>query len=158
MKNWCGYDKQELKIIRDFIHSINSEIQVRISTGKDWCCRPEWYRLYLGAKKQEQWVEDIRQKWCEEQEFYNKELNGNLLSLLHEIGHFQTINVDEWLERHKLARKYQNMYCEDKIKTMEELNYLYFNIPSEYKATKWAFEYYKANKEKCDNLAKILRV
>ena len=51
----------------------------------------------------------------------------------------------------------QDLCCEDKI-DMVEMNNRYFDLPNEYKATKWAFEYYKANKSKCENLAKLIRV
>jgi hypothetical protein len=156
MKNWCGYNKKELKLIRDFIHEVNNEIIVRISTDKSWKCVLPLYKLFLGAKKQEQWVEEIRLNWCKEQEFYC-EANMNIISLLHEIGHFQTFNLEEWQDRNKQVNELQNLYCEDKI-DMLELNCKYFDLPNEYKATKWAFEYYKANKSKCDSLAKILRV
>ena len=50
MKNWCGYSKQDLKIIRDFVHEINNEIIVKIGTSKNWYCVLPWYKLYLGAK------------------------------------------------------------------------------------------------------------
>lgn len=156
MKNWCGYNKKELKLIRDFIHEVNNEIVVRISTDKSWKCVLPLYKLFLGAKKQEQWVEEIRLNWCKEQEFYCK-ANMNIISLLHEIGHFQTFNLEEWQDRNKQVNELQNLYCEDKI-DMLELNYKYFDLPNEYKATKWAFEYYKANKSKCENLAKLIKV
>lgn len=156
MKNWCGYNKKELKLIRDFIHEVNNEIIVRISTDKSWKCVLPLYKLFLGAKKQEQWVEEIRLNWCKEQEFYC-EANMNIISLLHEIGHFQTFNLEEWQDRNKQVNELQNLYCEDKI-DMLELNCKYFDLPNEYKATKWAFEYYKANKSKCENLAKLIRV
>ena len=156
MKNWCGYNKKELKLIRDFIHEVNNEIVVRISTDKSWKCVLPLYKLFLGAKKQEQWVEEIRLNWCKEQEFYCK-ANMNIISLLHEIGHFQTFNIEEWQDRNKQVNELQNLYCENKI-DMLELNCKYFNLPNEYKATKWAFEYYKANKSKCENLAKLIKV
>jgi hypothetical protein len=156
MKNWCGYNKKELKLIRDFIHEVNNEIIVRISTDKSWKCVLPLYKLFLGAKKQEQWVEEIRLNWCKEQEFYC-EANMNIISLLHEIGHFQTFNLEEWQDRNKQVNELQNLYCEDKI-DMLELNCKYFDLPNEYKATKWAFEYYKANKSKCENLAKLIKV
>ena len=156
MKNWCGYNKKELKLIRDFIHEVNNEIVVRISTDKSWKCVLPLYKLFLGAKKQEQWVEEIRLNWCKEQEFYCK-ANMNIISLLHEIGHFQTFNIQEWQDRNQQVNELQNLYCEDKI-DMIELNYKYFELPNEYKATKWAFEYYKVNKSKCENLAKLIKV
>ena len=156
MKNWCGYNKKELKLIRDFIHEVNNEIIVRIATDKNWSCKLPLYKLFLGAKKQEQWVEEIRLNWCKEQEFYC-EANMNIISLLHEIGHFQTFNIEEWQDRNKRVNELQNLYCENKI-DMLELNCKYFNLPNEYKATKWAFEYYKANKSKCENLAKLIKV
>lgn len=156
MKNWCGYNKKELKLIRDFIHEVNNEIVVRIATDKSWKCILPLYKLYLGAKKQDKWVEEMRLNWCKEQDFYCQ-ANMNIISLLHEIGHFQTFNLEEWQDRNKQVNELQNLYCEDKI-DMIELNYKYFDLPNEYKATKWAFEYYKANKSKCENLAKLIRV
>ena len=156
MKNWCGYSKQDLKIIRDFIHEINNEIIVKIGTTKNWYCVLPLYKLFLGAKKQEQWIEEIRLNWCKKQDFYF-EANMNIISLLHEIGHFQTFDLQEWQDRNEQEEHLQDLYCEDKI-DMVEMNNRYFDLPNEYKATKWAFEYYKANKSKCENLAKLIRV
>ncbi len=156
MKNICGYTKQDLINVRKFIHEINDEIVVRISTDKDWQCSLPNYRLYLGAKKQPQWLTNVRLEWYKKQDFYIDNVNMSIISLLHEIGHFETFDVDEWLERNDLTYQYQQEYCDDDTMTMEQLNLKYFEIPNEYKATKWAFEYYKNNRQKCDKLAAML--
>lgn len=157
MKNWCGYNKKELKIIRDFIHEVNNEIIVRISTDKQWKCEIPNFKIFLGAKKREKWINEIVDKWHKQQEFYFEGANMILISLLHEIGHFQTLDLNEWLDRNEKVEQLQNFYCEGKI-TIEELNFKYFELPNEYKATQWAFEYYKANKSKCENLAKLIKI
>ena len=51
MKNVCGYNKQDLVYIRQFIKEINNEIVVRISPSGTWECSLPKYRIYLGAKK-----------------------------------------------------------------------------------------------------------
>jgi hypothetical protein len=156
MKNVCGYNKQDLIYIRQFIKEINNEIVLRISPSGAWECSLPKYRIYLGAKKISKDLDYSWQTWYKKQEFYiGDNIFRRIISLLHEIGHFETFNVDEWDARNKIEKKLVKAYINDKI-SYDDLNYAYWNLPNEYKATKWAIEYYKNNRAKCEKLAAML--
>lgn len=155
-KNKCGYSKQDLQIIRNFVKEINNEIVVKISPGKTWECQIPTYRLRLGKKKLD--IEDFYwYNWFSQQDFFTDILiNKNVFSLLHEIGHFETFDVNEWLDRNNKVPQLANEYYKGTL-TYEELNYKYWELTNEYKATKWAIEFYKNNQEKCNELAKSVK-
>ena len=145
-------DKREMNAgIRDFIKDINEEIVLRISPSKEFCCNVPACRLYLGTKKLE-YQSLLWEDWYRQQEFYCGVVNNRLIALLHEIGHFETFDVAEWFLRNAEVDDLTYQFCDNKI-TFENLNFAYWNLENEYKATKWAIEYYKNNREKCDLLA-----
>jgi len=158
MKNICGYSKNDLKVIREFIKSINNEITVRISPNGEFCVLFLTYKLHLGMKKKPDYEKEVWKKWYRQQKFYNGEdINPTILSILHEIGHFQTFNVEEWTTRNKEVNKALDLYYDNKI-DMETLNFMYWDTINEYKATQWAIDYYVNNKAKCECLAREIRV
>lgn len=151
MKNKCGYTKKQLQLIRNFIKDINEEIVLRISPRGDFCCELPQYKLFLGNKKLA--TENILwEKWYRQQDFYCGIVSNRMIALLHEIGHFETFDINEWLSRNEETERLIKQYYKNKI-NFKELNYKYWEIPNEYKATAWAINYYQKNKEKCDLLA-----
>lgn len=66
------------------------------------------------------------------------------LSLLHEIGHFFTLST--------LPKDYdidtQVMNVQNKADTQDELDELYYALPSEYIATQWAIDWLKKKKNR----------
>lgn len=72
----------------------------------------------------------------EEFNFYIQQDKMFIFSLLHEIGHYFTFDMDN----------YDN-YCK-MLKTIPDDDYLeYRKIPEEYEADKWAIEFIKNNKD-----------
>jgi hypothetical protein len=155
MKNICGYTKQDLQYIRNFIKEINDEIVVRISPAGSFECFLTTFKLRLGKKKAPIEQDILWQEWYEQQDFYMGEVNKRMISLLHEVGHFETFDVNEWLFRNEQQDILINKYLNGEM-TLKEINFAYWDLVNEYKATKWAVEYYMKNKNKCDALAKIL--
>ena len=155
MKNKCGYNKKDLQLIRNFIKEIDKDIVIRIAPNQEFYCQLPLGKIYLGKKK----IDDIQfywYNWYQEQEFFSKEeINLRMITLLHEIGHFVTFDLNEWLDRNKKVPQLTEKYCKGEL-TLKELNFAYWNLPNEYKATEWAVDYYKRNKEKCDRLAKMI--
>lgn len=78
-------------------------------------------------------------------------INPFLFGILHEIGHIQT--EDEELS-HERAILYYMLELDFDEKRIEDFNYMYFQIPSEFEATSWAVNYYLSHKEQCDNFVK----
>ena len=60
------------------------------------------------------------------------------------------MTYDEELDKDRSVLYYmlQLSYNVDKL---DEFSYMYFSIPSEFEATKWAVNYYLSNKEYCDD-------
>lgn len=155
MKNKCGYNKKDLQLIREFVKDIDKNILIRIAPNKEFCCCLPLGKLYLGQKKMCDF-EIYWYDWYQKQPFYSKEnINLRIITLLHEVGHFITFDIQEWLDRNAEVPILTEKYYNNEI-SFEELNYAYWNLTNEYKATEWAVNYYKSNKEKCDRLAEMV--
>ena len=74
-----------------------------------------------------------------------------LTGILHEIGHVMTF--DEQLNRER-SILYNLLDIDFDIERADDFATMYFNIPSEFEATKWGVEYYLSHKEHCDNFLK----
>lgn len=79
-----------------------------------------------------------------------------LWSILHEIGHYFTIDKadedDEYDERLALA-----VIDTEKAKKSIAIQNRYFNLESEWLATEWAIKFVKTHKKICREIDKILR-
>lgn len=78
------------------------------------------------------------------------------LSLLHEVGHFYTLNF--FTEKQIRNTHKEKVLIEKKLNTLpinsDEYNEVfceYFNLNIEKVATEWAVTYYKNNKKRCDD-------
>lgn len=155
MKNKCGYSKKDLQLIRSFIKEIDKNIKVRISPAGNFECQLTIGKLNIGNKKMDKKQRVLWQEWYEQQEFYVGKVNKRMISLLHEIGHFQTFNFEEYALRNSQEYILIEEYCKGTL-SEKELNFAYWNMTNEYKATKWAIEYYRNNRNRCEELAAIL--
>lgn len=150
------FTKIDRLLIEDFIHAINNELNIRISENKRFECDIPNKTIYLGTKNINKEELKLYNKWFTQQPFYTK-VNKKLISILHEVGHFQTFNELEFQERNEKEVLLTAMYENDLI-DFEKLNFAYWNLENEIKATKWAIEFYNNNKKYCDNLIKILKI
>lgn len=155
MKNY-NFTKEEKQTIRNFIHSIDKSIKVRVSQELRFECDIEKRTIYLGSKKIDKQENKLFQEWFRQQPEYIK-INKTLMSILHEIGHFMTFNKQEFEIRNEteemLMFMYENYYINEK-----EINFGYWNIANERKATMWGVDYFKNNQEKCRYLAAALGI
>ena len=155
MKNY-NFTKEEKQTIRNFIHSIDKSIKVRVSQELRFECDIEKRTIYLGSKKIDKKENKLFQEWFRQQPEYIK-INKTLMSILHEIGHFMTFNKQEFEIRNEteemLMFMYENYYINEK-----EINFGYWNIANERKATMWGVDYFKNNQEKCRYLAAALSI
>ena len=150
------FTKKDRLLIEDFIHSINSNLDIKISENKRFECDIPNKTIYLGTKNINKEEKQLYNKWFRQQPFYTK-VNKRIISILHEVGHFQTFNTLEFEERNEKEILLTNLYEMDLI-DFEELNFAYWNLTNEINATKWAIEYYNKNKKYCDNLIKLLKI
>lgn len=150
------FTKKDLWLIQDFIGAINSDITIEISENKRFECDIPNKVIYLGVKNTNRDELKLYNKWLQQQPFYTK-VNKRIISILHEVGHFQTFNEKEFEERNE-QEEWLNFLYENDIIDFEELNFAYWNLTNEINATKWAIEYYNKNKKYCDNLIKLLKI
>ena len=73
-------------------------------------------------------------------------------SLLHEVGHHETI--DDWTPEEQEEFDAKKDFIEElyKAKQDKKISYLYFSLPDEYAATCWAAEYIRENPEEIEAL------
>jgi len=150
------FTKKDRLLIEDFIHSINSNLDIKISENKRFECDIPNKTIYLGIKNINKEELKLYNKWFTRQPFYTK-VNKRIISILHEVGHFQTFNIIEFQERNE-QEKWLDFLYENNMINFEELNFAYWNLENELKATKWAIEFYNNNKKYCDNLIKLLKI
>lgn len=148
------FSKQEIKIIKDFIHSIDSTLKVKISRELRFECNIERKIIYLGAKKPNHKENLLFQEWYKKQPEYTP-INKTLMSILHEIGHFKTFNKQEFALRNEqeqmLTFMYEHYYIDEK-----QINFSYWSIDNERKATMWGVQFFKDNTPICNKLTKTL--
>ena len=150
------FTKKDKQFIQDFTNSINKDLIIAISENKRFECDIPNNTIYLGLKNLNQIENNLFKKWLKNENITIK-MNRRLLSLLHEIGHFQTFNEQEFEDRNSMEKIYNQMYENDLI-TFEELNFNYWNMTNEKKATLWGIQYYLENTKKCKQLVKILKL
>ncbi len=69
-----------------------------------------------------------------------------VLSLFHELGHHETLDLLDEQEEEKSLR------IKKKLTSSKEDNFIYFNLPDEFAATEWAIDYINSNKQKIKSL------
>ena len=146
------FTKQDFKAIEKWVQDyIDTNIQVAKSYRFE--CDTDEEIIYLSNKR---WIklDEYFDKWYQKQDFYTP-INYTLICILHEIGHIMTKDDDLLEQGYKLNKMYNFMYEMESI-TEEELNFAYFDIPSELLATKWGVQFYKDNRELCNELAEMV--
>ena len=150
------FTKKDRMLIEDFIHSINNNVKIKISENKRFECDIPNNIIYLGVKNIDKQEQKMFNKWLKLQPEYIQ-INKKLISILHEVGHFQTFNQILWEERNEQEEVLTRLY-DLNLLTYEELNFAYWDMPNERKATMWAIDFYKNNKKYCNNLIKLLKI
>lgn len=133
--------------VRAFVDEINPSIKVRITRDEFYAiCDKNLINVSTQENTYGDWV------FCN---FIKKrfgiDINPFLIGILHEIGHIMTYDEQLDSERSILYYLLQIDYKSDQI---EEFSDMYFQIPAEFEATKWAVNYYLSNKDFCDNFLK----
>lgn len=137
-----------LSIITQFVHKIDSSIQ--IDFDDDFCADVVNKIIYVESKEH---IEEDRLIQEFVQEKFNVLIDPFLIGILHEVGHIMTYDEQKNDERSILYALLAIIYNE---KEYEEYSKMYFSIPAEFEATKWAVNYYINHKKLCDNFLKEL--
>ncbi len=147
----CAHPKKCIKLMESFVKEAmtltdeeDNPYQVAIAKGK--CFQTFPYNSYNCV------VIHVNYKQFTENKIGTTEFNRNIylrsktvqgfsnltLSLLHELGHNETVNeIPDDYDREKAERKIRK-YCGDDIRT---LNMMYFSLPDEWLATQWAIDW-----------------
>ena len=142
-----GFNKPFYDAIRSFVYSINPKIKVRISHKEFYArCGYNLINVCIGRNEAEDQVFDdfVQRK-------FGISVNPFLMGILHEVGHIMTFDEDLDHDRSILYFMLQINFKEER---WQEYSDMYFQIPSEFEATKWAVNYYLSHKEFCDNFLK----
>ncbi len=137
-----------LSIITQFVHKIDSSIQ--IDFDDDFCADVVNKIIYVESKEH---IEEDRLIQEFVQEKFNVLMDPFLIGILHEVGHIMTYDEQKNNERSILYALLVINYNEKEYK---EYSKMYFSIPAEFEATKWAVNYYINHKKLCDNFLKEL--
>ena len=132
-----------LSIITEFVHTIDSSIQ--IDFDDDFCADMVNKVIYIESKEHSQ-EEELIQNFVQEK--FNILMDPFLIGILHEVGHIMTYDEQKNDERSILYSLLAMGYNKEHY---EEYSNMYFSIPAEFEATKWAVNYYTNNKNLCDN-------
>ena len=86
--------------------------------------------------------------------------NPFILPLLHEVGHFYTLNSfsDDEIEDYSLqVEKIEEEIKQNKVSSIDgdKYRFMYYHLEIEKVATTWAVDYYKNNKKRCDDFYNV---
>ena len=141
--------KEEL--ITTFIHSIISDVDVIFEEDEFWVDIEEEV-INIGVNPDPRGDKLIQEFVLDT---FGIDMDPFLIGVLHEIFHIFTYD-EQTMANDKILYALLAMDYED-IK-YEEYSCIYFNLPSEFEATKGAVEYYLGNQDKCDNfIAELCR-
>lgn len=138
--------------IFDFVRGIDPEIELELSDH--FCADVDEKVVFVGTEDEPE-AEELIHDFVEKE--FGVDMDSLLLALLHEIGHIMTISEEALYERSMLMAILQLNWSESEAdfeEDFEKYNNLYFRLPCEYQATEWAANYYRENKELCDELVK----
>lgn len=134
-------------ITREFVRSINPEITT-IFEKNVFCAwsREKIINVIFHSDNPFQYVYDTFVY-----ETFDILIHPFLAGVLHEIGHVMTF--DEQLDKER-SILYKMLDIDFDAERADDFAIMYFNIPSEFEATRWGVEYYLSHKEHCDNFLK----
>ena len=122
------------KGIKDFVHSIEPELRVKFQK-QDIEIDMVKGTIYIGKEK-DTTADTLYMNFIEKLNSKCKGMNIFLLSILHEIGHWET-----WTQEKAVAREVEYIFLQKQNLDMEEHFNKYFALPLELDATLWAIDY-----------------
>lgn len=136
--------------VTQFINSIVPEVDV-IFEDNEFCVNVEERIINIGVDPDPEGDRLIQEFVFNE---FGVAMDSFLIGVLHEIGHIMT--YDEQTFNEGTAMYYLLEMNYDAMRH-DEYSIMYFNIPSEYKATEWAVKYYTMFQEECDKFMDMIR-
>lgn len=136
-----------------FVKTIEPELSAEMGIEFDYVFTKNLvhYSLAIPQSQNDLWEEFLK-------DTFNFDLGENvfLLSLLHEIGHHETMeDLTEFWDIDSLEKEVIQYKVNNNLEGKKPY-FDYFNLPLEYAATEWAINYYNSNKQKLDKAFSIL--
>lgn len=130
--------------VKKMVKQIDKSIKVKF--GKTLQCEPTENTIYVAFKTDKidkitfmEYVKEIDKK-CK--------FNDLMLGILHEIGHIYTYDERDEEEYNRDTDLLSLLFKENKL-TARQVNEFYLRLPMESKATHWAVEFARLNKNFC---------
>ena len=137
-----------LSIIKKFVNSIDSEIKVGFDN--DFCVNLSEKKIYIEDYEHPE-NEKLIKNFVKNK--FNITMDPFLIGVLHEVGHL--ITYDPQLDEERIVLQSLLSLCYDKTQHKKYAE-AYYSIPAELAATAWAVQYYKDNKQHCEDFLKEL--
>ena len=146
------------KILISLVNDFLRPFRIKSDFDSDFFYDPDEEKIYFSIIYSER-SDELFKKYVEKK-FDFKIPSLFMISLLHEVGHFYTLNTFSKMEivKDHLAKN----IIEKKLKRInpntEKYNKIYskyFDLKTERVATAWAVWYYKNNKTRCDNFYSV---
>lgn len=137
------------QLVKAFVNLIDPEIKVHMSGDEFYCIIDEKLINVPFASN----PEGDRLIYEFVLDRFGVAINPYLIGILHECGHLMSYDKRMDEERSIIYYMLQLDFQKEKY---EEFTYMYFSIPAEFEATKWAVNYYLSHKDICKRfLSKI---
>lgn len=149
------FRKTTLKKLNNWLD--NNDIDCYCHFGRELSFMPNENKIVI-ARKYDKSVDKYFLSYLKSIGLKN-EYNIIMLSILHELGHFYTVDnfsYDEWIT--DAAYKITGAFCENENATEEEYYFLYWNCVTEKVANEWVVNFCndENNKDKIAELENII--
>lgn len=145
-----------MKMITDFIHSIESELEVTYIKDKGYYYEYDSNTLNVAINDREDYGFIRHLKECHGCNFA-EEFDLNFWSILHEIGHYEIADYI-FESNEELELRFALALTDESIKDNKKIQDLYFNLTSEFEATEWAIEWIENNLDKAKNFNRLIEL
>lgn len=138
-----------MEVITNFIHSILPDVEVIYEENEFWV-DIENEVINIGINPDPLGNKLIQEFVLNE---FGVSMDPLLIGVLHEVYHIITYDEEISKKDRILCKLFTMNYNPTRVR---EYSLMYFNLPSEYKATEGAVNYYLTHKEYCDEFLRSL--
>jgi len=145
------FTEQEMKLMQDFINTIDEELV--LNRGHAFQCCVATKEIWVSNKRQTKF-DNCFMEWLKTLPEYEP-IHNTIIALLHEIGHIKTYDSYVYLVDNTKEQLLRLKLEQGKINE-QEIQFKYFELDKEKNATLWGLNYYKSHKTQCNKLAEML--
>ena len=137
-------DKNVSRFLRHF--GIN---KARRNERTSFCYDPNTRNIYYSVYQRSE--DASHTEWIKEKYGFDVSDYVFLFAILHEVGHHMTLDqlTEEQMQMEDFTRRFLLPQMEEEGMPVEIINEVYYNLPAEDLANRWAFEYMAKNWKRC---------